>query len=224
MATSIVKALVLKDLFFIKWPMLGYIAIGIFASFLFASESMVSTQLGMVLIIAVICIVSAQLIFTTVVGERKHQTLAFIMSLPVSNKEYVSSKMLVNILGYVIPWLLISAGVILAIYLSNYKPNGLVPFASIILLELFLAHIFVLTTSMIFESELITVISVTISNIAISLFIFFIASFPEIHQYMEGSKAVWNITSISIIGIELITILALVGTIYYAQSKKKHFI
>jgi ABC-type Na+ efflux pump permease subunit len=54
--------------------------------------------------------VGAQLATSTIVQERKDQTFLFVMSLPISHREYRASKILGNLLIFLVPWLTLVLG------------------------------------------------------------------------------------------------------------------
>ncbi len=221
---SIFNNIVSKDFHFSKLPLLGYLTIGIIALSILAIFPSSGFYLAIVLIMSAIIIVGAHLIFTTVIGERKAKTLPFLMALPIKYSQYTSAKMAINLFGFVIPWAILVIGMMSVILLNDTLKDGLIPFFTIVLTELLVAHVLILTIAMTTESEAWTIVIMTICNISVSLFSMFVARFTEINQYMQTDQIVWNCTALTMLVLELVIILGLIGITYWLQSRKTDFL
>ena len=221
---SILTNIVAKDFHFVRWPLLGYLIIGLLALTILASLPEKGFYLALVLVMSSIIIVGAHLIFSTVIGERKDKTLPFLMGLPVNYNQYTSAKLIVNLVGFVIPWAILTCAMLAIILVNDTLKDGLVPFFSIVLTELLVAHVLILATAMITESEAWSIVVMTICNISVSLFSMFVSGFSDINQFMQSDDIVWNSTSITMLVLEVIVILLLVGVIYAVQSRKTDFL
>lgn len=224
MNTSIIKSIVFKDWYFIRWPLAGYLTAGLIGLVILAIWPESGFYLSLVLIISAIIVVGAHLIFTTVIGERKSKTLPFLMGLPINYRQYTSAKMITNLVGFTIPWLILTVGAVTVILLSDLAKDGLIPFIVIILTELLVANILVFTVAMVSESEAWAIVVMAICNIGVSLFSMFIGGFSEINQYMQGDLIVWNSTAITMLLAEIIIAVGLIAITYVAQSQKKNFL
>jgi len=220
---SLIKAIIYKDWYFSKKLLVLFSSFGLVSVYLLSFENM-AFYIGMVLLISIVIIIGALLIFSTVVSERKKQTLPFLMSLPISYMDYTKAKLIFNLLTYFFTWLLLVVATIGIIFFTEHLPNGLIPYALIVLIELMVAFILVLATALISESEIWTIVVMSINNIGVSLFIFLIASIRDISSFMKGPVAVWNSTALLIIVIEIIIALVIIATTLYVQSHKKDFI
>ena len=100
----------------------------------------------------------------------------------------------------------------------------MIPISVIIMIELLVGFILLLATALISESEAWTVVIMSISNIGISLFMFWVASFPEIGVHIESVSPVWNSTAISMIGGECAIGIFILTMTFYLQSKKTDFL
>lgn len=223
MNQSMIKTLVLKDYYFNKNNLLLFCGLGLLSVYMLSFDSKVF-YVGLILLISMVILIGALLIFSTVVNERKNQTLTFLMSLPISCMDYTKAKLIINLSAYLVAWGLLLVTTLAVIFYSPHLPNGLIPYALIILLELMVAFILVLGVALVSESESWTIVVVTITNIGVSLFMFLIASMESINQHMEGSAAVWNKSALMIIGIEIMIGVLFIGLTFYIQSRKKDFI
>ena len=219
---SMIKALIRKDWYLIKQTLLLFFIIGLASVALLSFENSVF-YIGLVLLLSIVILIGAILVTSTVVNERKDQTLAFLISLPITYMDYTKAKMILNLSAYFVVWLILVIGTIGIIYYSKHIPNGLIPYALIILLELMVAFILILGTALVTESEKWTIVVMTVTNIGVSLFMFLIAGIVSINQHMESTFAVWNSMVITVIGIEILVGLLIIGLTFYLQSRKKDF-
>ncbi|MBL4661402.1 MAG: hypothetical protein JKY19_13680 [Alcanivoracaceae bacterium] len=224
MNASIIKQLILKDWYFNRLPLLLFTIIAVLSLGLFSINAKSTFYIGLVLIISLVVTVGALLIFSSVVNERKNQTLAFIMSLPLSFLDYTKAKIISNLSVFLVFWSILVTGILLIIYYSSHLPNGLIPISVIIMGELLVSYVLVLAVALIKESETWTIVVMGITNVGISLFMFLVAGLSDIGPYIEGPIALWNSTAISIVIVELILAISLIGIIFYLQSRKKDYL
>lgn len=216
--------LVRKDWHFNKLPMFGYAILGIVALALINLASGTSFLIGSILLITVVVTVGIHLVFVTVIYERSKQTLPMIMSLPITFMQYTRAKMIANIGVFSLAWLILVAGAVSIILTHDAIPDGMLPFSLIVLGELFVANILILAVAMISESEAWTIVIMAICNVCISIFMFFIKSFPAIGDHIAGPTAVWNNTATTAIALEAIAVIALIALTFYAQSRKNDYL
>ncbi|NQZ11956.1 MAG: hypothetical protein HRT35_32795 [Algicola sp.] len=223
------NALMIKKLVSIDWylnrlPLTIYAIVGLLALVLLNMPSIAAFYVGTVLIVSAVIVVGSHLVFVTLVRDRKSQTLAFVMSLPVSFMDYTMAKVITNLVGFLLPWLVLVLGTLMVIHTSETIPNGLMPFSVILLLELFVAHVLVFTVTLVSESEVWAIVVTTICNISVSLFCFFVANLVGIGEHMQATHAVFNGTFAAVIAIELLCIISLITMTFILQSRKKDFI
>jgi len=68
--------------------------------------------------------------------EFKEQTLPFVMSMPISIKDYTAAKIIANATAFLLPWLILSVAALLTIYRWDAFPNGFIPVLMIMLVEM----------------------------------------------------------------------------------------
>ena len=221
---NIVSILAMKD-WQLHWkPLVGYLAIGLLSLLVLCIPDATAFHLGMVLLICSLIFVGVHLVVTTVINERKNQTLALIMSLPITIKEYTSAKLLVNLSVYTVAWLILFGGTMLVILGRDGIVNGLVPFAVITLLYLMTIYIAALAVAMISESEILATVAITAGNVLISPFLFAISNVPGIREYIGGAEPVWTGAAFAIIGTALALSVLIIALTYYIQSRKTDFL
>ncbi len=216
--------LVKKDWHFNKLPMLGYALLGVIALALIYLANGTSFLIGSILLITVVVTVGIHLIFVTVIYERSKQTLPMIMSLPITFMQYTRAKMIANIGVFALAWLALLIGAITVITSNAELPNGLLPFSTIILGELFVANVLILAVAMVTESETWTIVVMAVCNVCISIFMFFVKSFPAIGDYVSGPDAMWNGTALTAIALEVTAVIVIIALTFYAQARKSDYV
>jgi len=222
---TLVQLLVQKDWFFMRKPLAVYLALGAFGLFLMSAGSEGTFYAGSVLLLTLLISLGIHLVMATVIEERTHQTLAFVMSLPISPREYTTAKILANLTIFAIPWLILMTGslAILGFGLEG-AGLGLIPFAAVILMEIFVAYCFVLAVGLISESQGWTIAAIVTTNLLFQGVLYGVSHMEDMASTMKGSQAVWNATSIGLLGIEFALIAILVGATFHFQGRKTDFI
>ena len=221
---AIIRQLVLKDWYFVRYPMAAYLATGIAAAVLMSVPHQMAFMIGGVLLLSVVVIVGIHLVFGTVIHERSQQTLPMIMSLPITFKQYSLAKLISNVGGFAIAWAVLFAVTVAVILTRDNLPDGLVPFAVIALSELFTAFVLTFAVAMISESEAWTIVTMTIFNIGISIFLNLVGSIPAIGSHMGGPAPVWNGTVFLILAILGLIVAAAIFITFVAQARKKNLL
>ena len=222
MTTSIVKQLVIKDFRLMKPFAIGYWFGGILAIAIAVFGGDASGTVAMILFVATLFgagVHSAMLI----VEERREQTLAFVMSLPISVREYTSAKLISNLLLVGAIWVTLSAASYL-IFIGETMPNGTIPFMTIVLVAIFVACIVILATTLIFETITPTIVAMVAANLLTQALLWWISDLHGIRSTIGGQVPVWNNTVLTVLTLQVATVVGLVGATYYLQSKKTAFV
>jgi ABC-2 type transport system permease protein len=220
---TMVKRLILKDWYLQRWLVGGYFAAGILSLVILGLGSQASFYAGTVLLITVLVAMSAQVVMATVVKERSELTLPFIMTMPVSTRQYATAKILANVLIVFLPWAALALGTI-GEFAASPKAQGLIPFAVITLTELLVSYSLMLAVAIITESEGWTIGMIVAGNLFLQGFLYVVSHIPSIGGNMGGGHAVWSQPAILILLGELAAIPLILGLTYYVQSKKTDFL
>ena len=220
---AVVRHLILKDWYLNRGIILGSIPVGLGALALVLTGKPVTFMLCIIILCMVIVGVGAQLAFATTINERKEQTLAFVMSLPVSWREYTAAKILANLIIFLIPWLLLTAGA-LGVLLLPGATHGLLPFTAIMAVEMLVTTTLIVVAGIITESQAWTMAGIFCSSLGINVLGYVFAHLRGISMYMFGSRVQWTSTSWSILICELLAVPMLLGATFYVQSRKTDFL
>jgi ABC-2 type transport system permease protein len=220
--TPMVKRLILKDWYFLRVPIVGYLAAGAVSVLLMANGGEGAFFAGSVLLITVLISVGIHVAMATVVNERKEQTLPFVMSLPISYMEYTTAKILANLLIFLIPWTSLLIATLALFTIAN--AGGVIPFAALLLTEIFASYCLLLAVALVTESQGWSVGAIVFGNLFLQAFMYWVSHIPSIGRTMKGHVAVWSPASVTILVVEIAVILLLLGVTFFFQGRKTDFI
>lgn len=223
MNPAIVRSLILKDWYLNRAMILISVPAGLGALALILTGSKAAFMLSMVLVCTDLIFVGAQLATVTTVNERKEQTLAFVMSLPVSWREYTAAKILANLIIFLIPWLPLTAGAIGVLFLPG-ATHGLVPYAAIMAVEMLLTICLIVVAGVISESQVWTTVAILVTSIGIDGFGYLFAHLHGISAYMWGMRVHWTPTAWIVLAAEFLMVPLLLGATFSIQSRKTDFL
>ena len=224
MNTTMIRILIRKDLHLVAAPALTYFAAGVLALGLMATPGRGFYYAGAVLLITALMALGFHPAIATAVGERKGQTLAFVMSLPITPTDYTAAKLACNLLVFFGPWTVLLLGCTTLIHTLAALPDGLIPFATILFCVIAANSVVILCVGMATESIPLTIVTQVASNLAFQAVMFSASNHPIIGAQMAGDTAIWSapvLAYLSTLGI--IIVLALATTIWL-QSRKTSFI
>jgi hypothetical protein len=226
MNASIVIRLITKDWYLQRVAIALLLGGAILAGVLAALPRQVGFSVGFSLTIAVLIAVTFYLPLTTVIGERTSKTLPFTMSLPISPAEYTISKILANLLLYLVPWTV--AALSFALILRGGGSAQAVPipagFVDVLLGGFLVVFMLVLGFAIIFESmgwtiSLIVALMFLLGNVGTQI----IPRIPSAGDFVvaighRGSEYLWTI------GGEFAVIVLLMAVTFFVQSRKRDFL
>jgi ABC-2 type transport system permease protein len=219
----VVRLLVLKDWY------LNRIAIGlvlggtIFGLALSAVEVGPVASAGLSILACTFISLTFYLPLQTVLQEREQKTLPFILSLPVSPRDYVAAKILANILIFLVPLLSTAAGVAL-VFESNPLTTQLEGPAPAVLLGALLFFVCILAFAIISESTGWTVaLTVSLMFVTFNVAGRLLAQFEPAAAFLaqvrvRGPAFYWTI------GAELLMVAAIVAVTFWAHGRKRDYL
>lgn len=223
MSYIMVKRLILKDWYLQRWMILGALGGGAAALGIVATGAKAAFILGLVLLVSILIAIGAHLAVSTMVEERKNQTLAFVMSLPISYREYTAAKILGNLIIFLVLWLALVLGS-LALLMLAPKSHGLIPYAAIMATEILVSTCLIIAVALITESQGWTIGAIMVGNLALNGIGYWVAHIPSIAKGMEGSSILWTpAASVLLLG-EFSAIALLLGFTFSFQARKKDFL
>lgn len=223
MNNSVVGQLIRKD-----WRLHR---IQIFASIFAGAAALAIVQLGTVsaVVLGAVWFFIALILVGTflpigIVNERKKQNMAFLMSLPISSIQYTTSKLLSSTGMFLVPWLTLVIAALLSIEVRGTFPHGVIPMIIILALMPFVGFCIITAASLMGESEGWGIAANIACSSSYGLAYYFLSRVPAVMAHNSSPVAVWNSTTLKILGTELALIPLLLGVTYFVQSRKRDFI
>ena len=128
MNATIIPQLIRKDIDLYKNFVLGALAGGVLSILLILfSGGGVLGLVGIVALFITMMVFASLVPGQCLVNERKHQTLSFLMSLPLSAFQYTAAKLASAFLLFLIPWVMMTTAGAAIIMLSPVITGGLLP-------------------------------------------------------------------------------------------------
>jgi ABC-2 type transport system permease protein len=221
MSGSIVRSLIRKDLYLMRGAILGAIAAGSLAVALMPI-SRILTYVGAVTLVCVLIVLNIYLVMYGVAQERRDKTLLFILSLPVSAMEYTVAKVMATGIAFGVPWLFLTVATVVTIVVSPL-PDGILPYWVTLLVYLLAYYCTLLGLALVKDSAGWQAAAITIGNVSVNFLIPFLLSRPSVAAHAEGPVAVWSADLVTILVVEMLVGLAVLGFGIYVHARRSDF-
>ncbi len=218
----VIKQLIYKDWYLNRKLLATYVGGGIFSLCLISFGEW-QFFMGSIMLISMMVGMGNHQLAATMINERKEQTLAFVMSLPVSPADYAMAKFLSNMVLFFIPWALLVLATT-AVILLTPLPDGLIAFTLLICVLIAVNHCICWSVTMATETEASFLIVMIGLNCLLNPALYFLARSPDIGGHNRGDSFIWTATASQVLVCEIFAIvLLLVGTLYFRSRKKVFF-
>lgn len=222
MNRAVIRRLVLADLYLFRWMILGAVAAGA-VSIALMPLGRAAAYVGSVLLICVLIVLNIFLVMSGVVQERKDKVLVFLLSLPISPKQYTAAKIVSNTIGFVVPWLLLTAATVVTTRVS-WIPDGTIPFLVAVLGYLFFYYCLLLAVGLVSDSTGWHAAVITFGNLSVNFLIAFLSVLPSVTMHRDGPMAVWTSDIVTILVLELAVGAAAIALAWYFRSRDTDFV
>ncbi len=221
MSRAMIKHLMRKDIHLTHRLMWLFLALALGALVLMTLEIPMAFYAGVVLLLSMVIVASIHMVIATVTNESSENTRAFVLSLPLTPMQYTWAKIGVNLLVFGAFWLCVLLVLMAVLFTVPSLPNGLAVYATVLMLELFTVFVLLLAVALITDSQKWTVVVMSVCNIGLSIFMFWLSSLEGIKAHMEGPQPVWNGTAWALIGGEVLFMLALLAATLWVVSRRR---
>ncbi len=222
---SVVGTLILKD-----WRLNGPMIIlsiigGVIALMILQLGGATPFVLGSVFFFIALIFCASLLPGSNIVNERKKQTLAFLMSLPISSVQYGTAKLASTLGMFLVPWLTLVGAALWLINVRHALPNGAIPMALILALFPFVGFCISTGAALVSESEGASIAATAAVNSSY-WFVWYMLStrFPELARDWTAREAIWSPAVLNILAGECALIVLILGLTLYVQSRKRNFL
>jgi ABC-2 type transport system permease protein len=222
---TMVGRLIGKDWYLNRWPILASIGAG--AATLAAVAARPNSTIAMILglvVLATILIGMGAKVTMSAAEERKQQTLPFVMSLPISYREYTTAKIVGGLVIFLVLWGALVADIVATILLVPGFPHGLIPFTTIMCVEILMTTCLVITIAVSTESQAWTIGVAQVGALGLNGIGWWIVTFPDIGGVMKSATVRWSGTATALLTAELAIIALMIAITFYVQSRKKDFL
>lgn len=215
----VIRLLILKDWQLFEKQLAAYVLAGLGALTLLGLVKPWAFYLGSLALIVVVVAAACFAISNSLLVERKEQTLAFVMSLPVSPLDFTISKLLGNLLTFGVPFCVLLLGTLVVI-LSTPLPDGLVILASLLFGHILLAYSVSLAVAMQVESEGWNTFAMIGSMVLVNPFLMALGQIESIQGPIRQDAIAWSLPAALILGAQLlVSVVVLVHTAWWHGRK-----
>ena len=220
---AMVGKLIVKDWQVYQKQLAGYVAGLLLALGLVGMGSPLLSAAGGLLLLVLLIVVGTFAVGSLVMAERKEQTQPFVMSLPVTPMDVFWGKLLANLTIYLVPFLLVTGGM-LALILLTPSPDGTVPWVMLIALFVLANFIVSLCVAIAVDSEGWNAFAMLALMTLIGPFIYWVTWMDGIREHLKGDIIVWSPQVLGLIGGELAMMAIAILVAGWVHARKTSFL
>ena len=177
---------------------------------------------GMILLVLLIC-VGGFAIQSSLLNERREHTLTFMMSLPLTPMTFFWSKVLANLVLYLVPFSLVLAGTTFLV-LFTPLPDGILIWSFLIYGFLATNFFISLAAALVLESEGWNIFVQIAVSTFVGPFMVFIGTIDVIGKKIQSNDIVMSPEALGIFGAELSLILVSLALARKVYRRKDSFL
>lgn len=223
---GMIKRLILKDWYFGRGFVVAVIAAGLLmllARFVFSEFfSPVAQVVAAVLFFGALNALM-WLPMTTITAERTEQNLTFVMSLPITIRDYTAAKIAANLALFMVPWAVLTLATISYTLANDALPDSYAPVTLTLLVELLTLFCVMLGVALVSESNFITTTVGIVCNILFWFSFAFIGVIPGM-GVVGDPTVVWESAARWMLIGELVAVPVLLAATFALQARKRDFI
>jgi hypothetical protein len=220
--TPVIRLLVAKDWQLFQKQLAFYVLAGIVALCLLGLAKPWAFYVGSLMLIIVMISAACFSISTSLMVERKEQTLAFVMSLPVSPLDFTVAKLLGNLVTFFVPFAVMVVGT-LAVVAFTPLPDGLLVYSLLIFAYILFAYSVSLAVAMSVESEGWSTFAMIGSMVLLNPYIMGLSQVEAINSTVREDAIVWSTAAVAILAALAVTSLLVVGLTTWFHARKPAF-
>lgn len=220
--TPVIRLLVAKDWQLFQKQLAFYVLAGIVALCLLGLARPWAFYMGSLTLIVVTVSVACFSISTSLMAERKEQTLAFVMSLPVSPLDFTVAKLVGNLITFGVPFVVIAGGT-LAVVAFTPLPDGLLVYSLLIFAYILFAYSVSLAVAMSVESEGWATFAMIASMTLINPYMMGLSQVAAIESTIRENAIVWSTPAVGILSGLVVGSLLVIGLTAWFHGRKPAF-
>ncbi len=220
---DMIKLLVIKDWQIYQKQLAAYVAGMLLALSLVGMGKPWSFAAGSLLLLVLLIAIGSFVIQTSLIAERKEQTMPFIMSLPVAPMDVYWGKLLANLAIYLVPFTLVAGGSA-ALVLTTPLPNGLLVYFLLIYCFLLMCFCVTLCIAIAVTSEAWIMFTMMALMTLVGPYIYGIGRIAAIGSNLTTNNIVWSAPAVGILAGELAVIAIVLGATSWIHARKTSFL
>lgn len=220
---AMVWKLVVKDWQVYQKQLAGFVAGMLLALGLVGMGTPLMASAGALLLLVQLLVVGTYAIQSSIMAERKLQTVPFIMSLPVTPMDVYWGKLLANLVIYLVPFLLVTGG-LLTLILSTPRPDGAVPWLAVVALFMLTIFCVSLCVAIAVESEGWNIFAILALMTLIGPFLYWVSRLDGIVQYLKTDDIVWSAPVLGVLAAEVAVIAVAILVTSWIHARKASFL
>lgn len=225
---SIMGRLIAKDLYLYRWFMLAAVLAG------FVSIPLMSlgpgdgvntgANIGMIVFMTVVIALGIFIAMYGLLKERQDKSVLFVLSLPVSGRQYRLAKVVAALVAFLVPWAILTVGMVGLIATVDTAPDGAIP-GFIAMMSFFLCNFCVLLALVLVTlSERWAIAGILVTNTSVPIFLSLFYTLPDIRAAGAADAAVWSTPVLAVIGASLALAVLALALALFLQSRKRDFL
>jgi ABC-2 type transport system permease protein len=220
---QIIKLLVIKDWQIYQKQLAAYVLGLLVGLTLVGVGKPWSFYIGSLLLVVLLVCAGGFAIQSSLLNERKEQTLPFVMSMPVTPMGFYWSKLLANVAIYLVPFTLVVGGTVFLV-LFTPLPDGLLVWSLLIFGFLAMVFIVSLCTALVVESEGWNIfVQIRLSTMT-SPFIIGIGQIESVGAHIKTDNIVWSLPAVGILLAQVAIAALAISITSWAQRRKSSFL
>lgn len=220
---QMIKLLVMKDWQIYQKQLAAYVLGLLLGLILVGMAKPWSFYVGALLLLVLLICVGGFGIGSSLLNERKEHTLPFVMSLPVTPMMFYWSKLIANLIIYLIPFAIVVAGTIFLV-LFTPLPDGLLVWSLLIFGFLATIYFVSLGAALVLESEGWNIfVQIGLSTL-ISPYLMGLGMIGEISTHIKTENIVWSLPAIGIFLTQLTVMILVIVVTSWIHRRKTSFL
>ncbi len=218
----IIRLLMIKDWQLFQKQLAAYLLAGIVSLGLLGTAKPWAFYLGSLLLIILLVAIACFAVSTSLLAERKEQTLAFVMSLPVSPLDFTVAKLAGNLLTFGVPFLIMALFTAIIVF-STPLPDGLIVLVVLVFGHVLAAYCIALAVAMQVESEGWNLFVMIGSMVLINPFLMALGQMDSVQSVLKGEAVIWHAPVLGILAAQALVALACLVFALWSNGRKPAF-
>lgn len=223
MINPVITQLIRKDIDLNK-KFIGPVTVAGLFSIALTAFSDVGYFVGSLLFITTLVAFGIMLVMYGLAQEREKQIHLFVLSLPVTARDYYVSKVVSTVLCFLAPWFVCAVAVVLSILTLDSVPDGSLAYAVVMLLYFVCNFCLFLGIVLSTLSEKVMIAAIIGTNICITLSLQLFTRVPALGDALEVDHIVWSPVVSMIVLCELLFCVLCLWTALYLRERNKDLV